>query len=29
MVSTAARATFLDADVNASLRQFLKDGQRF
>ncbi len=25
----AARTTFLDADVNASLRQFLKDGQRF
>ncbi|MCO5111370.1 MAG: class I SAM-dependent methyltransferase [Burkholderiaceae bacterium] len=25
----AARATFLDADVNASLRQFLQDGQRF
>ena len=25
----AARASFLDADVNASLRQFLKDGQRF
>jgi 23S rRNA (cytosine1962-C5)-methyltransferase len=23
------RATFLDADVNASLRQFLKEGQRF
>jgi len=25
----AARATFLDADVNASLRQFLKEGRRF
>ena len=25
----AERVTFLDADVNASLRQFLKDGQRF
>ena len=25
----AARATFLDAGVNASLRQFLQDGQRF
>ena len=25
----AARATFLDADVNASLRQFLREGRRF
>ncbi len=25
----AARASFLDADVNASLRQFLKEGRRF
>ena len=25
----AARATFLDADVNASLRQFLKEGRTF